>query len=166
VYANFAELDWRPLAAAINRLEAERRALAASSDLLRTLQAQLGELVAAQALVEADYESASRAQATLAEKLREAHELRADCAQLAGAVDADVRAALFPVLAGLRQQALGEHTLTVESCDNRERDMRACTEGALTGSTDEEYTETKFLRVRRIIERFRGREAARNSTSA
>ncbi len=41
-----------------------------------------------------------------------------------------------------------------------QQDLRACTEGALTGSGDETYSETKFLQVRRIIERFRGREGS------
>jgi len=41
-----------------------------------------------------------------------------------------------------------------------QQDLRSCTEGALTGSADEEYTEAKFLQVRRIIERFRGREGS------
>ncbi|MFO7725752.1 MAG: SbcC/MukB-like Walker B domain-containing protein, partial [Oceanipulchritudo sp.] len=37
-------------------------------------------------------------------------------------------------------------------------DLRACTEGALTGSEDEQYSESKFLQVKAIVERFRGRE--------
>ncbi|MBF8271848.1 MAG: cytoplasmic protein [Magnetococcales bacterium] len=37
-------------------------------------------------------------------------------------------------------------------------DLRACTEGALTGSEDEGYSEAKFLQVKQIVERFRGRE--------
>jgi uncharacterized protein YPO0396 len=37
-------------------------------------------------------------------------------------------------------------------------DLRACTEGALTGSDDTQYSEAKFLQVKQIIERFRGRE--------
>ena len=36
-------------------------------------------------------------------------------------------------------------------------EMRACTEGALTGSDDLQYSEAKFLQVKNIIERFRGR---------
>jgi uncharacterized protein YPO0396 len=36
--------------------------------------------------------------------------------------------------------------------------LRACTEGTLTGSADEQYSETKFLQVKAIIDRFRGRE--------
>src|SRR5690606_32950733 len=38
------------------------------------------------------------------------------------------------------------------------QDLRACTEGALSGSEDEQYSETKFLQVKAIIDRFRGRE--------
>lgn len=37
-------------------------------------------------------------------------------------------------------------------------DLRKCTEGTLTGSEDEQYSESKFLQVKGIIERFRGRE--------
>jgi uncharacterized protein YPO0396 len=37
-------------------------------------------------------------------------------------------------------------------------ELRACTEGALTGSDDEQYSEAKFLQVKSIIERFRERE--------
>ncbi|PLC54429.1 ATP-dependent exonuclease SbcCD, C subunit-like protein [Pollutimonas nitritireducens] len=37
-------------------------------------------------------------------------------------------------------------------------DLRACTEGALTGSDNAQYSEAKFLQVKHIIERFRGRE--------
>jgi uncharacterized protein YPO0396 len=37
-------------------------------------------------------------------------------------------------------------------------ELRQCTEGELTGSEDTQYSEAKFLQVKRIIERFRGRE--------
>lgn len=39
-----------------------------------------------------------------------------------------------------------------------QQDLRACTEGALTGALDEQYSEAKFLQVKSIIDRFRGRE--------
>ncbi|MEO5658810.1 MAG: SbcC/MukB-like Walker B domain-containing protein, partial [Polaromonas sp.] len=39
-----------------------------------------------------------------------------------------------------------------------ETELRACTEGSLTGSDDAQYSEAKFLQVKHIIERFRGRE--------
>ena len=37
-------------------------------------------------------------------------------------------------------------------------ELRSCTEGTLTGSDDEQYSEIKFLQVKHIIERFKGRE--------
>ena len=37
-------------------------------------------------------------------------------------------------------------------------ELRACTEGALTGSDDAQYSEGKFLEVKTVIERFRGRD--------
>jgi len=39
-------------------------------------------------------------------------------------------------------------------------ELRACTEGTLTGSDDVQYSEAKFLQVKHIIERFRGREGS------
>ncbi|BAO80778.1 uncharacterized protein conserved in bacteria [Serpentinimonas raichei] len=39
-----------------------------------------------------------------------------------------------------------------------QQDLRACTEGALTAAADEQYSEAKFLQVKAIIDRFRGRE--------
>ncbi|WP_216819287.1 ATP-binding protein [Thiohalocapsa sp. ML1] len=39
-----------------------------------------------------------------------------------------------------------------------QQDLRAATSGALTGSNDEQYSEAKFLQVKAIIDRFRGRE--------
>jgi len=39
-----------------------------------------------------------------------------------------------------------------------QQDLRACTENALSGSEDEQYSEAKFLQVKAIIDRLRGRE--------
>ena len=38
--------------------------------------------------------------------------------------------------------------------------LRACTEGAATGSEDAQYSQAKFLQVKSIIDRFRGRDGA------
>jgi uncharacterized protein YPO0396 len=37
-------------------------------------------------------------------------------------------------------------------------ELRACTEGTLTGSEDAQYSEAKFMQVKQIIDRFRGRD--------
>ncbi len=39
-----------------------------------------------------------------------------------------------------------------------QHDLRTCTEGSLMGSDDPHYAETKFLEVRALIDRFRGRD--------
>ena len=39
-----------------------------------------------------------------------------------------------------------------------QQQLKACTEGALTGSDEAHYSEGKFLQVRSLIQRFRGRE--------
>jgi len=41
---------------------------------------------------------------------------------------------------------------------NFQQQLKNCTEGALTGSDDTHYSEQKFLQVRDLIQRFRGRE--------
>jgi len=41
-----------------------------------------------------------------------------------------------------------------------QQSLRACTEGSLTGSEQEQYGENKFLQVKAIIDRFRGREGS------
>lgn len=124
VFDNFSEIDWKPLVSAIEQLEREREALEQSSDVLRTLQQQFKELSAAQEDTESELNSVNRSQATSTEKLEQATLALADCATLLDATPADARTFYFPLLEQMRAEALGEHTLTVESADNREKDMR------------------------------------------
>lgn len=133
VFGNFKELDWRPLVLAIDLLEREQEALKAASDMLRLLQEQLDELMAAHERTEADILRVAGEQATLVERQTEALRLLADCAILLDATPASAREEYFPLLEGLRAEALGQHSLTVESCDNREKDMRAFLQGRIDG---------------------------------
>ena len=48
-----------------------------------------------------------------------------DCGIVLEATPEAAREKYFPLLRAIRVEALGVHTLTVESCDNREKDMRA-----------------------------------------
>jgi uncharacterized protein YPO0396 len=134
VYVHFAELDWTSLVASIDRLEREQEELAAASDLLRTLQEQLRALGDEQVALDADHAAAAALLATLVEKLRTAREQLAQCDVLAAAADETIRAR-FVALPALRGQALGKHTLMVESCDNRERDMRDFVQARLDAKT-------------------------------
>ncbi len=52
MFESFRELDWRPLAGEIERLERERRALEDGSDILKTLQRQLAAIDQALAEIE------------------------------------------------------------------------------------------------------------------
>ncbi|WP_426117428.1 ATP-binding protein [Massilia sp. PWRC2] len=124
MFDHFNELDWKPLLIAIEALERELETLAAASDLLRTLQAQFTELTQAQARAEEQYAAAATAQARAAEKIEQASMAAADCAILLEATPRDAQAMYFPQLESLRAQALGVHTLTIESSDNREKDFR------------------------------------------
>jgi uncharacterized protein YPO0396 len=124
IYTNFAELDWKPLVSAIDQLQREQQALAESSDVLRTLQEQADALGHAQQASDEEHRHAVVAHATLEEKIRNAMLARAECGILLNATPPEARAVYFPALALLREEALGQHTLTVESCDNREKDLR------------------------------------------
>jgi uncharacterized protein YPO0396 len=56
--------------------------------------------------------------------------------------------------------ALEAQTATDADVRDFQTELRACTEGSLTGSDDAQYSEAKFLQVKHIIERFRGREGS------
>ena len=120
VFENFRELDWRPLVSEIDRLEGERRQLEEGSNILQTLQRQLDAVEAGLRETEARLRADTGGHAALQERLRHAQELAADCdALLAGSSDD-----MFARLEGISGEALGQHVLTVESCDSRERQMR------------------------------------------
>ena len=57
------------------------------------------------------------------------------------------------VLAGLEPQASPDAEIR-----DFQAELRACTDDVLGGSDDEQYPEQKFLQVKAIIDRFRGRE--------
>jgi uncharacterized protein YPO0396 len=120
VFDNFRELDWRPIVSEIDRLEGERRQLEEGSDILQTLQRQLGTVEASlretQDRLGADTDERGRLQ----ERRRHAHELAVECDSTLLGSDGS----MFPRLEGMSSEALGDHTLTVESCDGRERQMR------------------------------------------
>ena len=124
MFGNFTDLDWKPLVANIDGLEREQQALAASSDVLRTLQQQFDELTVAQAATEDAIGTDTIKHARLAEKLEQAGNALTDCATLLDATPTDARERYFPLLEALRVQAMAQHAFTVESCDNREKDMR------------------------------------------
>lgn len=150
LFDDFQALDWRGPAAEIAELEREYQALAEGSDVLRTLEQELAELSAAIDASERDARDADHERVRNEEKQAQAEAQRADCLTLLEATPKAAREALFPRLATMRDEALGEHTLTVESADNRERDMRDW----LQRQIDAEDRRLSALRDR-IIDRMR-----------
>jgi uncharacterized protein YPO0396 len=125
MFSNFHELDWKPYVLDIEQLEREREALQAASDMLRALRQQLSELQIAQQETDETMQKATGERSVLGERLEQAGRQLADCQVLLDATPEAARAQYFPPMQALADEALGEHTLTVEACDNREKDMRA-----------------------------------------
>ncbi|MEO7160174.1 MAG: ATP-binding protein [Polaromonas sp.] len=124
VYDDFAELDWQSLAAEVARLEAERQALESASDVLKTLGAQLAQTQQALSKTEAQLEEHRDRRARAAQKKSDAQALQADTQALREEPGFAGHAAYFDRLDAVRAEALGTHLLTVESCDNRQHDLR------------------------------------------
>lgn len=124
MFTDFRELDWRPVVAEIERLEEERRQLEAGSDILRALQEQLGDLERQIESTEESLTEAQRQQTTAELKRAAAQQGLAEARELHAATAPELRERYFPRLQRMRQEALGEHRLTVESCDNRQSEVR------------------------------------------
>ncbi len=134
-YRDFRELDWGVLALEVARLEDERRQLESASDLLRQLNAQLAELQSALAETERRLTDRSRELGVTQNKRETACELREQALALLHEGESEGHADWFPRLETFRSEALGEHQLTVESCDNREREMRQWFNGRIDAET-------------------------------
>ncbi|MBF0586698.1 ATP-dependent exonuclease SbcCD, C subunit-like protein [Prosthecochloris sp. N3] len=129
-YREFGELDWQPLARSVVALEEEKRELEEASDLLQTLSAQLDEVERQLREIELKRDAQKDLRSKTEEKISAAGELQKAARAVIDEADEEA-VGLFDQLAGMRDEALGEHMLTVESCDNRERDMREWLQGKI-----------------------------------
>jgi len=123
-YRDFRELDWRSPAAEVERLQDERRHLEAASDVLRQLTGQLNELTERLQQTEAALEQRKTERAKTEQKVETAEALYAETRAVYDDPESTPHRERFAALDALRTEMLGEHQLTVESCDNRERDLR------------------------------------------
>lgn len=123
-YRDFTELNWQPLAVEISQLEQDRQALAASSNVLQTLTQKLAELEAQLTKTELALDKHNDTRVRNEEKQIQTRELLSDCQIRIQTIKAPQREKRFEQLQQLQSDALGDHTLTVESCDNREKEMR------------------------------------------
>ena len=121
-FTAFDELDWASVATEIAQLQDERARLESASDVLKQLNEQLRAVQETQKKTTADLWAAIEKRGDVVQRQTAAQALRQQAeALLAGVVISDAQAAQ---LESMRTEALGEHQLTVESCDNREQDVR------------------------------------------
>ena len=135
-YTEFREIDWGALAAEIERLRDEERQLAAASDVLARLNAQLAEVGERLATTEKELNAHREARAKTEQKQQDVQALREQARALLEGIDpaSEPLRSRFERLGAMLADALGEHQVassrserklwTVESCDNREQDMR------------------------------------------
>lgn len=133
VFDSFQDLDWKPLQVQIHGLEQERQQLEAESDTLRALQEQLRQLENDLASLHHALDEKNRELARTEQKQEDAQRAADEARALYQAATADQQAQ-FPRLEALREEALGEHTLTVESCSNREQELRNWLQAAINAA--------------------------------
>ncbi|MGH8663231.1 MAG: ATP-binding protein [Burkholderiales bacterium] len=119
-FQDFQEMDWQVCATTIAHLQDEKARLEAASDALRELTAQLDSAQATLAATEQSLSAIDKELGSVDAKTEAAQMLRADTALLATEIADQLRARLE----ALRAEVLGEHQLSVESCDNREHELR------------------------------------------
>ncbi|HLF95723.1 MAG TPA: SbcC/MukB-like Walker B domain-containing protein, partial [Methylococcaceae bacterium] len=124
VYRDFRELDWQPLAVEVARLREEKRQLEAASDVLKALAGRLQAVAAELADCERQLEARKDQRSKTEQRKADAETLRAQTQLLLDAPENAAHFSRFQRLEALRGEALGEHLLSVESCDNREQDLR------------------------------------------
>ena len=134
-YRDFRELDWRPLATEVARLQEERSQLESTSDVLKELTGRLQALVQSRQETEAQLEDHKDRRSKTEQRQADAQALRAQTEALLDTPDHVVHQTRFDALDALRAEALGEHHLTVESCDHREQDMRSWLQARIDSET-------------------------------
>ena len=123
-YGDFQELDWQPLARRIADLQRELQQLRSASDVLRTLNDRLAELEGELQTSSESYDKARDQRARTEQKIEDCRQLRSDTEEILAEAEAVGQRPWFGPLEQLRREALGEHTLTVESCDSRQQELR------------------------------------------
>ncbi|MHB8348521.1 MAG: ATP-binding protein [Acidiferrobacterales bacterium] len=123
-YTNFRELDWQSLAVEVANLQEEKKNLESASDVLKQLTARLDALRGTLADTETKLDAKSRELGATQAKREAAESLRDQTMALVDTSAQAGHSGYYVRLDAIRSEALGDHQLTVESCDNRERDLR------------------------------------------
>jgi uncharacterized protein YPO0396 len=139
-FTDFEEQDWAAVAREIAALADERQRLEAASDVLRQLNEKLADAISVQRQIESEFDAAKSARAKAEQRRDDTLERQEQARQQLPAPP--LQAALAARLDEIRNEALGEHQLSVESCDNREQELR----GWLQARIDAEAKKIERLR--------------------
>lgn len=120
-YKDYRELDWRLPALEVARLDDERKQLNAASDVLQVLATRLTALDLEMIKTEKLLTEQRDRRAKTEQKISDAQGLREQTEALLGEA---LPAHTVVYLLALQKEALGTPTLSVESCEQREREMR------------------------------------------
>ena len=122
-FPGFEELDWASLATDIERMHDERRQLEQASDVLRQLNERLQAMQQRLKTTDTDLQAARDRRAKVEQRQADTRALEQQTTERLHGLTLDAQTRDF--IEALRAETLGEHTLTVESCDNREQDVHA-----------------------------------------
>jgi uncharacterized protein YPO0396 len=126
-FTDFIDLDWRAVELEIVALENERASLEKASDVLKQLQDQLRALELAQKKTDSELQDARAKRSKLEQRLADAETLQTSIQSGHSALDEELQHKLDEI----RIEMVGEHQLTVDSCDKIERDTRDRLQGRI-----------------------------------
>ncbi|MBU2761395.1 ATP-binding protein [Acidithiobacillus sulfurivorans] len=121
-FTAFDELDWASVATEIAQLVDERQRLESASDVLKQLNDNLHTLLKTQKETGEALQAAREKRAKVEQRRADAQALRQQTEALLQ--DTTIDGTLRAKLEAMRSEALGEHQLSIESCDNREQELR------------------------------------------
>lgn len=122
-FTAFDEQDWASVAAEIAQLVDERNRLESASDVLKQLNENLRTMQKAQRETGEELKTAREKRAKVEQRRSDAQDLRQQTMERLHSIVLDD--AVLAKLEAMLAESLGEHQLTIESCDNREQDVRA-----------------------------------------
>ncbi len=146
VYREFRDLDWQSVAAEVAKLEDELHHLQTASDLLKELNERLKALDSALQETENQLEAYKDKRSRTEQKKSDVQAQHLRTLAIVENLDSEPHRLHFETLEAVRSEALGEHQLSLESCDNREQEMRSWLQNQL----DNEAKNLSRLRERII----------------
>jgi len=129
VFSQYSEIDWHSSAHEIARLSEEYERLKAASDTLQELESQLEQVVKRLKALITDLDKEKDGRGKIREKIDNAQRLHTEAIAITEQIPLDEH--LLARLEHWRSEALGEHSLTLESCDNCERKVNTWLQGRI-----------------------------------